>query len=54
VVFLGHIVTWGGERDLLGFGVSIGAVIAGLTLFLGREHRKSKEREKDSTPSASS
>jgi uncharacterized membrane protein YqhA len=37
VVFLGQIVTWDGQRDLLGFGVAIGAVIAGLTLFLRHE-----------------
>jgi uncharacterized membrane protein YqhA len=39
VVFLGHIVTWDGQRDLLGFGVAIGAVTAGLTLFLRHEPR---------------
>ena len=37
VVFLGQIVTWDGQRDLLGFGVGIGAVIAGLTFFLRHE-----------------
>ena len=40
VVFLGQIVTWDGQRDLLGFGVAIGAVIAGLTLFLRHEPRR--------------
>jgi uncharacterized membrane protein YqhA len=39
VVFLGQIVTWDGQRELLGFGVAIGAVIAGLTLFLRHEPR---------------
>ena len=39
VVFLGQIVTWDGQRDLLGFGVGIGAVIAGLTFFLRHEPR---------------
>ena len=39
VVFLGQIVTWDGQRDLLGFGVGIGAVIAALTFFLRRERR---------------
>ena len=39
VVFLGQIVTWDGQRDLLGFGGGIGAVIAALTLFLRRERR---------------
>jgi uncharacterized membrane protein YqhA len=40
VVFLGQIVTWDGQRDLLGFGVAIGAVIAGLTFFLRHEPRR--------------
>jgi uncharacterized membrane protein YqhA len=39
VVFLGQIVTWNGQRDLLGFGVGIGAVIAALTFFLRHERR---------------
>jgi uncharacterized membrane protein YqhA len=48
VVFLGQIVTWNGQRDLLGFGVGIGAVIAALTFFLRHErrtpHRKAESR----------
>jgi uncharacterized membrane protein YqhA len=46
VVFLGHIVTWDGQRDLLGFGVAIGAVIAGLTLFLRHEPRTSPPQDR--------
>ncbi len=34
VLFLGQVVTWDGERDLLGFGVAVAAVIAALTWFL--------------------
>lgn len=34
VLFLGQVVSWDGQRDLLGFGVAIGAVIIALTWFL--------------------
>ncbi|MEM9318762.1 MAG: YqhA family protein [Pseudomonadota bacterium] len=35
VLFLGQVVSWDGERDLLGYGVAIALVIAALTYFLG-------------------
>ena len=47
VVFLGQIVTWDGQRDLLGFGVAIGAVIAGLTLFLRHEPRRLPRQDQE-------
>jgi uncharacterized membrane protein YqhA len=47
VVFLGQIVTWDGQRDLLGFGVGIGAVIAGLTFFLRHEPRTPPPRDRE-------
>ena len=51
VVFLGQIVTWDGQRDLLGFGVAIGAVIAGLTFFLLHEARGSpRDQEQEQPP----
>lgn len=35
VLFLGQVIGWDGERDLLGYGVAIAVVIAALTYFLG-------------------
>lgn len=40
VTFLGQVVTWNGERDLLGFGAGIALVIAALTWFLGSKGKK--------------
>lgn len=34
VLFLGHVVAWNGERDLLRLGAGIALVIAALTYFL--------------------
>ncbi|MEL7115447.1 MAG: YqhA family protein [Pseudomonadota bacterium] len=35
VLFLGQVVGWDGERDLLGFGVACALMIGALTYFLG-------------------
>ena len=43
VLFLGQLVTWDGTRDLLGYGVATGLVIAALTFF--RVHKTKKEDE---------
>jgi uncharacterized membrane protein YqhA len=40
VLFLGQVVTWNGERDLLGFGAAIALVIGALTYFLGSRPKK--------------
>ena len=40
VLFLGQVVTWDGERDLLGFGLAVAAVIAALTWFLATAAKK--------------
>ena len=36
IAFLGQVVTWDGQRDLLGFGVAIALVIAALAFHLRR------------------
>jgi uncharacterized membrane protein YqhA len=40
VLFLGQVVTWDGERDLLGFGAAVAMVIAALTWFLSGTTKK--------------
>lgn len=40
VLFLGQVVTWDGQRDLLGLGAGIALVIAALTYFLGIKGKK--------------
>jgi uncharacterized membrane protein YqhA len=37
VLFLSEVVKWDGRRELLGIGVGIAAVIAGLTFFLSHK-----------------
>ncbi|GAB4213147.1 MAG: YqhA family protein [Roseiflexaceae bacterium] len=40
VIFLGQVVSWDGQRDLLGIGVAIALVIAALTFFLSQTGKK--------------
>lgn len=40
VLFLGQVVSWDGERDLLGYGAAVALVIAALTYFLGLKTSK--------------
>lgn len=40
VVFLGQVVTWDGQRELLGYGTGIALVIAALTYFLSQKPKK--------------
>ena len=48
VLFLGQVVSWDGERDLLGYGAAIALVIAALTYFLGLKTSKSdKPRDRE-------
>ena len=49
VVFLGQVVTWDGQQDLLRYGGGVALVIAALTYFLSQRSRKTKGRE-DNAP----
>jgi uncharacterized membrane protein YqhA len=42
VLFLGQVVSWDGERDLMPYGVAIALVIAALTYFLSQRGKKAK------------
>jgi uncharacterized membrane protein YqhA len=42
VLFLGQVITWDGQRDLLGYGAAIGLVIAALSYFLSLKTKKDK------------
>jgi uncharacterized membrane protein YqhA len=42
VLFLGQVISWDGQRDLLGFGAAIALVVAALTYFLGQKLKKPK------------
>ena len=45
VLFLGQVVTWDGERNLLPFGGAVALVIAALTYFLSQRSKKGKGTE---------
>ena len=45
VLFLGQVVTWDGERNLLPFGGAVALVIAALTYFLSQRGKKDKGNE---------
>lgn len=47
VIFLGQVVTWDGERNLLPFGAAIALVIAALSGFLALKPKKERERDND-------
>lgn len=42
VLFLGQVVIWDGQRDLLGYGASIALVIAALTWFTRQKPKKDR------------
>jgi uncharacterized membrane protein YqhA len=47
VLFLGQVVTWDGQRDLLRYGSAVALVIAALTYFLNQRSKKSKANESE-------
>jgi uncharacterized membrane protein YqhA len=47
VLFLGQVVTWDGERDLLRYGGGIALMIAALTYFLSQRGKKAKTGDGD-------
>jgi uncharacterized membrane protein YqhA len=56
VTFLGHVVSWDGERDLLQFGLAVSLMTAVLTLFLWvakgarAKARQTEEQESAAAP----
>jgi len=46
VIFLGHLVAWDGQQDLMGLGIGTAAVIGTLTWFLNTKP-KAKPNDKD-------
>jgi uncharacterized membrane protein YqhA len=40
VLFLGQVIAWDGQRELLGYGVAVALVIASLTYFLSQNASK--------------
>lgn len=46
VLFLGQVISWDGQRDLLGFGAAIALVIGTLTYFLNQKPAKKDTQDK--------
>ncbi|MEM9349596.1 MAG: YqhA family protein [Pseudomonadota bacterium] len=44
VIFLGHVVAWDGQTDLMGLGIGIAAVIGTLTWFLNTKIKKDGDK----------
>lgn len=45
VLFLGQVIAWDGQRDLLGYGAAIALIVAALTYFLGQKPKKAETHE---------
>lgn len=48
VLFLGQVISWDGQRDLLGYGGAVALVIASLTYFLSQKPKKERPASYDS------
>jgi uncharacterized membrane protein YqhA len=42
VLFLGQVIAWDGQRDLLSYGAAIALIVAALTYFLSQQPKKAK------------
>jgi uncharacterized membrane protein YqhA len=49
VLFLGQVVTWDGQRDLLGYGAAIALVITALAYFLSHRSKPVKAQSDESS-----
>ncbi|MBN1279251.1 MAG: YqhA family protein, partial [Chlorobiaceae bacterium] len=47
VIFLGHVVKWHGETEILYLGGAIGIVVAGLTYFTGQKKNQNMKKNID-------
>jgi uncharacterized membrane protein YqhA len=45
VLFLGQVIAWDGQRDLLAYGAAIALVVAALTYFLSQQPKKAKTND---------
>jgi uncharacterized membrane protein YqhA len=45
VLFLGQVIAWDGQRELLGYGAAIALMVAALTYFLSQQPNKAKPND---------
>ena len=44
VLFLGQVIAWDGQRDLLGYGAAVALVVSALTYFVSQKTSKPKSK----------
>jgi uncharacterized membrane protein YqhA len=49
VLFLGQVIAWDGQRQLLGYGAAIAFIVAALTYFLSQQPKKAKPSDEVTT-----